>query len=281
MKSGDSQLIIYDIGANKGANLPYYFRKAHKVVAVEANPALVQQMKAKYEEQIEDGRLIIEDCVVSVEQDPKEVDFYIHKYHDVLSQLPPPNEDKINMFERVALRSKNIVNIIQAHGSPYYVKIDIEHYDAVLLRELFSNGIYPDYISAEYHSIDVFLRLAGEGGYHAFKLVDGRRVPQDYSRLHINDMHSQRNFLYNFPDHSAGPFGNDVKGNWYSIDEFMIRLGMEETGWKDIHCSRIDAPSVKTSFRWQEFLDERIATRDILKYSINRMKSALVKRLCP
>ena len=37
--------IIYDLGANNGDNLPYYFLKSDKVVAVEANIILCNQIK--------------------------------------------------------------------------------------------------------------------------------------------------------------------------------------------------------------------------------------------
>jgi FkbM family methyltransferase len=270
-------LVIYDVGSNKGDNLPYYFLKAHKVVAVEANPALVRQIKAKYKSEIDKGLLVVEDCVVTAERGAKEVDFYIHNFSDVHSQLPPPTESQAGMFQRVTLHSKNIVDIIRDHGAPHYIKIDIEHYDSILLRELFENRVFPSYISAEFHSADVFLQLASVGGYKAFKLVNGRTVSSEYSKALIHNIHSQSEQWHSFLSHSAGPFGNDIKDDWFDIVGIMMVLGLEGTGWKDIHCSRIDSPISAHPLRWRTFLDRSVAIGDLLDYVVKRMRSSALR----
>lgn len=40
--------VIYDLGANRGDNLPYFLSRADLVVAVEANPALAREMNSEY-----------------------------------------------------------------------------------------------------------------------------------------------------------------------------------------------------------------------------------------
>lgn len=78
---------------------------------------------------------------------------------------------EVDNFENVVLPSKTISDLLKTHGDPYYIKVDIEHYDAPLLKGLFNAGVFPPFISAESHSIEVFSLLVTQGRYDAFKLL--------------------------------------------------------------------------------------------------------------
>jgi FkbM family methyltransferase len=235
--------IIFDFGANNGDDVAYYLLKADLVVAVEANPVLADQIRVKFAEAISSGRLAVESCALTVEPAADSVAFYVHKTNHVLSQFPAPDASVIDQFDRISVPSKNVVELIRSYGDPFYIKIDIEHYDQTILRALFSNGIYPPYISAESHSIEVFALMVALGGYEAFKLVDGRAVPQRYRNCRIKT--SQGEQTYSFPEHSAGPFGEDVAGPWMTRNNFFRVLSYAGLGWRDIHASRVDAPNPK------------------------------------
>ncbi|TWT29696.1 FkbM family methyltransferase [Blastopirellula retiformator] len=228
--------VIYDLGANNGGDIPYYLLKGDLVVAVEANPALCDLIQAKFKVEIEQGRLVVENCVVKAEGESGEVDFYIHNVHHVLSQLPRPDADVIDGYEQVSLPSKTIADIIGQYGPPHYIKIDIEHYDAQILRALFAADIRPPYISSESHSIEIFALLVAQGGYDAFKLVDGRTVAEVYAN-HTITSHQGEKIAISFPGHAAGPFGEDVEGPWMSGSDFVQVLAIEGLGWKDIHAT--------------------------------------------
>jgi FkbM family methyltransferase len=202
--------IIYDFGANNGDDIPYYLLKSDLVVAVEANPLLCEFIKDRFKDQISAGYLVVENCVLSAEDSSKPVDFFIHKTNHVLSQFPRP--DNLDNFEKVFLPSKYVLEIIQEFGDPYYIKIDIEHYDQIILRELFANNVMPPYISSESHSIEIFSMMVAIGKYNAFKLVDGASVERRYRNCNITT--HQGVIQYSFPHHSAGPFGNDISGPW-------------------------------------------------------------------
>ncbi len=230
--------IIYDLGANNGDDIPYYLLKAELVIAVEANPLLANNIKERFKLEIVQGKLIVENCVVTIDDNSNSVSFYIHKNNHVLSQFPCPEDHQINSYEKVSLPSKNILQLIKTYGEPYYIKIDIEKYDHIILENLFINNIKPPYISAESHSIDVFALLVSMGKYEAFKLVDGNTVSSRYQNRKINTLHGHQ--LYSFPFHSAGPFGNDIDGSWINKNNFFRILGFAGLGWKDIHASAID-----------------------------------------
>jgi FkbM family methyltransferase len=231
---------IYDFGANNGDDVAYYLRKAERVVAVEANPLLAEQIRRRFADAIGAGRLVVESCAVTVEASAEAAPFYVHRTNHVLSQFPPPAPQLIDQFDKILTPSANVVDLIRRHGAPHYVKIDIEHYDQAILKALFLNGIFPPYISAESHSIDVFALMVALGDYQAFKLVDGRSVPQRYRNATIRTLDGEAK--HDFPEHSAGPFGCDVSGPWMTRNNFFRVLGFAGLGWKDIHASRVDAP---------------------------------------
>jgi FkbM family methyltransferase len=235
-----SRKIIYDFGANNGDDIPYYLKKADLVVAVEANPALCRQIEARFSDAIGEGRLRVETCVVAGEGSSPEVYFYLHKRHHVLGQFPEPDATVIGDFDKVLLPSKSVMQIIGEHGAPYYIKIDIEHYEQVILKELFRNGVKPPLLSAEAQSIQVFALLAGMGEYTAFKLVDGETVAKKYGNHAIRVGDGLE--TYSFPAHSAGPFGEDIAGEWMNADDLFESLAKEGLGWKDIHATNLVEP---------------------------------------
>ncbi len=232
--------IIYDFGANNGDDIPYYLKKSDRVVAVEANPHLADQIKWRFHADVTSGRLVVLGCVLSASADDHPVPFYLHKHESVRSQYPTPPADEAHLFDTITLASRRASDIIQQYGEPYYVKIDVEGYDHVVLKELFLAGITPEFISAESHHIDVFSTLVSIGGYKAFKLVDGAGVPVRYHNAVIKTQLGEE--LYSFPSHSAGPFGEDIAGPWIAPDHFFKLLALVGLGWKDVHARREPAP---------------------------------------
>ena len=224
---------IYDIGANNGDDVPYYLKKADRVVCVEANPLLCEQISARFSDYVSSGRLIVANCVASASSSAVgEVPFYVHKTNHVLSQFPRP-ERNLDDFKVIWVTSLAISDLIVSYGVPYYVKIDIEKHDQVVLNALFVAGYRPNYVSAESHSFEVFLSLISRGGYRYFKLVDGRTVAEKYQNTQITTMEGVEE--YSFPFHSAGPFGEDIAGDWIGVDSLFHELLKEGLGWKDIH----------------------------------------------
>lgn len=263
--------IIYDFGANNGSDIGYYLLKADLVVAIEANPVLCERMTEKFSAEIRQGKVAIENCVVSGDR-KKTAEFFIplpgiaglgdhHSTFKDPDTLPEPFRGR-HKYEKILLRCAKASDIISSHGKPYYVKNDIEHADADILSEIFRAGYRPKYVSAESHSIRVLAELIVNGRYNHFKLVEGCSV----SDIYRNRMYDpQRNRLrkaaksktqdstgreshhsskdphhhISFPFGSAGPFGEDVDGPWLSADELFDRLSASGLGWRDIHAKRV------------------------------------------
>jgi FkbM family methyltransferase len=247
----ESIRVIYDFGANNGDDVPYYLKKAERVVAVEANPALCREMEERFSAEIHEGRLRIENCVVLGEGSAARVRFYLHKRHHVLGQFPEPDASVRGSYEEVLLPARPVMEILREHGEPYFVKIDLEGADAAILRAILRQGVRPAYVSAELQSIQVFALLAGLGEYGAFKLVDGATVAQRYGQ-HMIEVNGRRE-IYSFRAHSAGPFGDDVAGEWMNADDLFALLAKEKLGWKDIHATRLAEPEGTSQAQKQRY----------------------------
>jgi FkbM family methyltransferase len=222
--------VIYDLGANNGSDIPYYLLRADKVVAVEANPALCKKIKQEFSKEISEKRLAVVASVITTAKERSDaVKFYLHKRNHVLSQFPKP--ENFQDFDEVSLPSTSLKKLFDQYGKPYYLKIDIEHYDQEILRELFALDIFPTYLSAESHEPAVIAEIIMAEKYTGFKLVDGSSVARKYQNTVVDGV------TFSFPHHSAGPFGEDIEGPWFSVNDFLMLLGIEGMGWKDIHAT--------------------------------------------
>tara|TARA_Y100000590_G_scaffold414389_1_gene511238 strand:- start:618 stop:1403 length:786 start_codon:yes stop_codon:yes gene_type:complete len=229
--------IIYDFGASDGKNIPYYLLKSDLIVAVEANPNLVDNINEKFKKEIIEKKLVVLNYIISNETTEDLKDFYIHKTNHHLSTTNPYNNITDN-YNKIKLKSKNATEIINEFGKPFYVKIDIENQDHLILENLFLSKIIPPYISAEAHDIKVLTLMSALGRYESFKLVIGSDVEKKYKDHKIKT--NNNTIEYSFPHHSAGPFGNDINGPWLTLNNLFQPLAYLNHGWVDIHCSNID-----------------------------------------
>lgn len=251
--------IIYDFGANKGDDIPYYLKRADLVVAVEADPSLCDIMRNRFQQQIKSGRVIVENHVITVDT-LTEVPFYRHKTNHVLSQFPKPGDRHLKEFSKVMLPARTPISIIQEYGAPYYIKIDVEHYDQVILENLFAHDIRPPYISAESHSLEVFAMLVAQGGYKAFKLVEGRHVHRRANDILIQgDAGSVERF--SFKRHAAGPFGDDIRGEWLTAENCKRLLAYRGLGWRDVHATNLVDPPPQKHLTYGRLLFNEIGNR--------------------
>ena len=236
--------VIYDFGMNNGDDVEYYLLKAERVVGVEANPVLCEAVRRRFAPEIESGRLVVLNVALAEQESSEPVTFYVHKHNHVLSRLPRPDEDQLDQFTPIAVECRTPASIVREHGEPLYIKVDVEHYDDKVLRNLFEAGIFPPEISAESHSIDVFSRFV-VNGYTAFSLVEGSSVAREYGKATIATANGPRPFR--FKPHSGGPFGEDIRDRWEDADTFFHTLAIAGLGWKDIHASRVISPARRVS----------------------------------
>lgn len=265
---------IYDLGANTGLNIPYFLLKADKVVAVEANAALAKAMESRFASEVASGRLVVVNRAVTSNKRAAQghAPFYTYRGEKetghVWSSLERPAKRTADFVE-VTVELTHAEEIFGTHGEPHYVKIDVEHHDIVVLRDILARRRLPPYLSVEAHDPRILGLLLLEEELTGFKIVQGSHVSQDFSDLRISTKDGPRRL--SFPSHSAGPYGNDIPGPWIDRSTLVQHYGHLGPGWLDIHATtrhvgeaapRLDAP-MPSGTRSLASLSARAAARTL------------------
>jgi FkbM family methyltransferase len=282
----DPSLII-DVGMNDGSDTAYYLRCGYRVVAVEANPALVSAAERRFQPEIADGRLTL--LNVGIAEDEGESDFWIAEANDQWSSFSKPIATRRGatvLAQPVRVRCSPLSKVLADVGTPYYLKIDIEGYDAVGVESL-AKEITPQYISVEFaHGMETrLLQRLLDLGYDRFKLLNQvtftdkppifehekglralrklyRKLPaarplvrKIVPRSDFDTFH--RTHGWSFPEGSSGPFGEQTYGPWMTSGEIHtryteLRRSFEKAGavfWWDLH-AKAPQESLPVSTRW-------------------------------
>lgn len=252
--------VIFDIGAHNGDDLEYYLLCAHRVIAVEANPVLAQGIGQRYEQAVSLGRLVVVNRAVTPEQeDGYAMTFFVHTSNDLLSTAEVPSASLMHLFRETTVPSVTVSQLIDDYGEPWFLKLDLEGLDAAVLDALFETGSRPRYLSVEAHTPQILDKLIHQGGYNAFKLVDGASMSAMYKlrKLRMGEKATRHSFPYN----AAGPFADDVRGRWASSARFKQRMQLEGFGWKDIHASSNELDVNQSRYGKSEYLLSLIQRR--------------------
>jgi FkbM family methyltransferase len=217
--------LIFDLGFHKGEDTTYYLSLGYDVIAVEANSYLCEIAQRQFKEEMASGRLILYNRALSNLSDEK-IEFYINQERTEVSSLYQEIAEQDNTESiKVEVDSITLYQLIAEHGTPYYIKCDVEGMDSEVARQL--RDIKPpkcisfELNKMEYDGIFTYLKLSG---YKKFKLINQIRNKQ----------------------HCSGNFGELLDGEWLSYSEALnrymkyrelkiidnINLGV---GWMDIH----------------------------------------------
>jgi FkbM family methyltransferase len=225
-------MLAYDLGMNNGDDTRYYLKKGYDVVAVEANPALCNEVADSLREFVNDGRLKILNVAVG-DQDGT-MEFHIDVLNHVRSSLKPQAGREMR---QVTVPIRKISNLVKEFGMPDFLKIDVEHVDQLILRDMIAHNIKPTLISVEAHKFEILL-LLWQLGYEEFRLLNGRSVHLDFRNVPITTVNGPP-VKYTFPRHSSGPFGDDLPTPWRHVQhvcaEWLHRHALFGGGWFDVH----------------------------------------------
>jgi FkbM family methyltransferase len=233
--------LVYDIGMHKGEDTEFYLRKGFRVVAFEADPDLVELCRNRFRQFIDQDRLtIVAGAIIdrdAIGPDQQKVWFYRNNDVSVWGTVC------VNWAERNARlgASSSILEvdvidfarIMQQHGIPHYMKIDIEGFDMACINALRLFRERPDYISLESDKtsfanikleIDTFARL----GYDSFQAIEQSGISR--AQIPPNPAKEGAYVPWRFENGSSGLFGAELDGEWQSKAEILrqyrvIRLG--------------------------------------------------------
>jgi FkbM family methyltransferase len=248
--------IIFDIGMHKGEDTMIYLNSGYNVIAVEANPLLVELAKRKFQSYIDEGRLKILNFGIHINSNEnilfyKNIDKSEWSSFDYSAAFK--NKTKV---EKIFVNTITMEDLLKTYGIPFYLKIDIESYDTLCLESLFNFNILPNYISCEassFKNIDILHSL----GYSKFKLINQswfhkpinltleKNILFPFFNLVINIIRKKFGYFINFkyPVGSSGPFAENSKGIWLTYDQvkklflefYSNDEGINKQSWFDIH----------------------------------------------
>lgn len=217
--------LIFDIGMHCGQDTQHYLQLGYRVVAVEAEPLLVDAARRRFAPEIAEGRLTVVHSVIAAEDGP--VPFWVFpdksEWNTADTEHARQSIAAGNRHLRIELTGRQFASILREFGTPLFVKIDIEGADLLCVEGLGALPGRPPYLSLELSraSRDVAFEILAKVytlGYRQFKMVDQALVPSRAAQLPSG----QR---YRFEMGSSGAFGEAAPGRW--SDAFAIARKIE------------------------------------------------------
>jgi FkbM family methyltransferase len=236
--------IVFDLGVHTGEDADFYLNKGFKVIGVEANPSLCESLRSRFSSFINSNGFVLYDAAI-VEDSSEKVKIYLNE----------EKSDWSSLIETVASKGSYSVNeqevdtitleeLFKVHGTPYYLKVDLELYDVNIARALLKLEQRPQYVSFEIHDQEV-LDILSECGYNKFQIRNQL----------FNGFITKPEPTYEGSDYWPGPmggyhsglFGMDLpKSDWRTFDETKALLEAYELlrpldflhySWLDVHAT--------------------------------------------
>ena len=263
---------VFDIGMNNGDDTAYYLHRGYDVLAVEANPHLVERVQVRFQQEIKQGRLVI--LNVGIAEEEGIIPFWICDTISEWSSFHRNIASRDNSpHHQVPVACRRFDSIIEEFGVPYYLKVDIEGNDKLCMDGLRRESL-PEYVSVEAADLTQVDLLAGLG-YRRFKCISQfhylpLELPptpeqQKYEKtqrwlqsrnpavrvlrriggqklIEKLTTRSRREGDWYFPFGSSGPFGEGLLGRWQNHQEMratfetfqkMMRSGLKSPFWAD------------------------------------------------
>lgn len=213
--------LVYDVGLHRGEDTAYYLLKGYRVVAFEANPALVTAAEERFAAELADGRLTLVSGAIATPGAGETITFFQHE-NSVLGTVDTDwAERNAGRGDAVAIEVPTVdfAAALREHGVPAYLKIDIEGVDRWCLEQLRAFDARPSWVSIEssktaLDEIRAELDLLVELGYDAFAARQQAGIEQVTVDTRTLD---GRPLRHRFELHSSGPFGDDLD-DWQSYD---------------------------------------------------------------
>ena len=219
--------VIFDVGLHKGEDTAYYLARGYKVVAVEADPKLIEYCQRHFSDYVASGALtIIHGAITSASNGT--VTFFrnaeVSVWGTTVASWANRNARLGAPYSEIEVPVVDLNEVFEEFGCPYYMKIDIEGMDVECLRKLKQISSRPKWISLESEKVSFELLrtefdLLEALGYHKFLIQQQGDI---YKRIVPCDTKEGPYVKYLFRPGSSGPFGTDLGDQWLS------RAGAEE-----------------------------------------------------
>lgn len=235
--------LIFDLGFHNGSDARFYLGKGFRVVALEANPKLVEDGQREFQKEIDSGQLIIVNRALTARSDSGPVSFFVNDEKDDWSSTSKKWAEKGgHSVQQITVQSTTIGGMIEEYGQPYYIKCDIEGEDRTFIQQIAKVDAKPKFLSVEGGGA-FYINTLKAAGYSKFQIVN--------QLLHFKKSSPQparegEFFATKFTNVMSGLFGRELPENrWWSgdmtidvIEKFkQLRTIDPEIapGWIDLH----------------------------------------------
>jgi FkbM family methyltransferase len=237
--------LIYDIGLHRGDDTEFYLKKGFRVIAVEANPKLIEHARTRFAPQLASGQLKLVHAAMAAFKG--EVEFYVNLDKDDWSSMDPAYGARMNTrFEKIRVPAMPFADLLDRHSVPHYIKCDIEGGDMDVLQSMLRNSARPKYFSVEAHDLAYYALLSAMG-YTRFKLVNQNL---NWATKLPSPAAEGESVEHVFAGDCSGPFGKESVGDWCTLDEVLqadqavrtiAKFPWMSNAWFDIH-ARLPEP---------------------------------------
>jgi FkbM family methyltransferase len=178
--------LIYDVGLFDGEDTASYLFHGYNVVAIDANPVMIEMARLRFAREIQDKRLTL--LNVGISNTPGTETFWVSDKPDWSSFDRTIASRNGTGHRSIHVPVVRFAQLVAEYGVPHYLKIDIEGNDRLCVEALKGRTL-PKYISAESECVGdstllsddeatAMLESLRDVGYRRFKLVDQSR-PRD------------------------------------------------------------------------------------------------------
>jgi FkbM family methyltransferase len=221
-----TQDLIYDVGMNIAEDTRYYLAKGFRVIAIEANPLMVEKANERYAAEIRDGRLTV--IPVAVGKYAGCITFFVCDSMSALSTTVPSlvelHKRSGAVFREVVVNAVPFADILRVHGVPHYLKVDIEGCDLLCLKALAGFVERPSCVSVEidFAAYIGLIETAASLGYKRFQVIPQTSVINQHPPVTSQEGNQ---ISYSFFQGCTGLFGTDLPDAWKGADETVAILG--------------------------------------------------------
>ncbi len=237
--------LIYDIGLHRGDDTEFYLKKGFRVIAIEANPKLIEHARTRFATQLASGQLTLVHAAMASFKG--EVEFYVNLDKDDWSSMDPAYGARMGTrWEKIRVPAMLFAELLDRHSVPHYIKCDIEGGDIDVLKSMLRSGVRPRYFSVEAHDLSYYAFLCALG-YTRFKLINQNL---NWATKLPSPALEGEGVEHVFSGDCSGPFGKEALGEWQPLDEVLqAQLAIGTLGkfpwmsnaWYDIH-ARLPEP---------------------------------------
>lgn len=242
MDEADTAGLVFDLGMHQGLDTRFYLDKGFTVVAVEANPWLCAQARRDFAPQVEAGRFHVVERAFWHTAGATVAFFLNHEKDDWSSVSRAWAEKGGHRAEEIAAPTTTLAELLDRHGTPRYIKCDMEGMDEAFAAQLLADGRRPAFVSVEAVSLDA-LALLRACGYDRVQVVNQALLPYVQPPRPARE---GRHADVRFNGHMSGLFGRELDpGKWLSFGDAaevfldFVRLQRRDAslahGWLDFH----------------------------------------------